>query len=201
MSKYGHESPMDFEFQNGTGPLDGRSPFAQISQNAQRFPPNLNATKKRMFAEGGGMENRTRLTAIVTGSYSAFDSPSKSRPSHTPSPNNHSQPRQHPSTASSALRESQRMTSMTLPLAKRPDHQRGTTAMRHPKTGIREARLRGSTTHPCLRLLAQKGIARAKKSRAWHGGKVGSCGPRTSSTARAEGRFHVQTTRTRWRSG
>lgn len=29
---------MDFEYQNGTGPMDGRSPFAQLSQNAQRYP-------------------------------------------------------------------------------------------------------------------------------------------------------------------
>lgn len=27
---------MDFEYQNKTGPLDARSPFAQLSQNAQR---------------------------------------------------------------------------------------------------------------------------------------------------------------------
>ncbi|GAB7364580.1 hypothetical protein MBLNU230_g5387t1 [Neophaeotheca triangularis] len=39
MSRRGiHESPMDFEYQNGTGPMDGRSPFAQLSQNAQRHP-------------------------------------------------------------------------------------------------------------------------------------------------------------------
>jgi len=42
---------MDFEFQNGTGPMDGRSPFAQISQNPQRFSPSINAAKKSMFEE------------------------------------------------------------------------------------------------------------------------------------------------------
>ncbi|KAI5360754.1 Putative nucleus export protein Brl1/Brr6 [Septoria linicola] len=33
----GNEMGMDFEYQNKTGPLDARSPFAQLSQNAQRF--------------------------------------------------------------------------------------------------------------------------------------------------------------------
>ncbi|EMC92586.1 hypothetical protein BAUCODRAFT_26965 [Baudoinia panamericana UAMH 10762] len=63
MSRYHHESPMDFEFQNGTGPLDGRSPFAQISQNPQRFPPS---SKKR--------------------THSAFDSPTKSQRNQLASP-------------------------------------------------------------------------------------------------------------------
>jgi len=36
MDRRTHESPMDFEYQNGTGPMDSRSPFAQISMNAQR---------------------------------------------------------------------------------------------------------------------------------------------------------------------
>ena len=37
MSYRGNEMGMDFEFTNRTGPLDARSPFAQLSQNAQRF--------------------------------------------------------------------------------------------------------------------------------------------------------------------
>lgn len=28
-----HAGPMDFEYQNGTGPVDERSPFAQIGRN------------------------------------------------------------------------------------------------------------------------------------------------------------------------
>ncbi|KAK4570459.1 hypothetical protein LTR86_002539 [Recurvomyces mirabilis] len=65
MSRYNqHESPMDFEFQNGTGPVDARSPFAQLSQNSQRFPPGQG--KKR--------------------TYSAFDSPAKVISSHAQSP-------------------------------------------------------------------------------------------------------------------
>lgn len=73
---------MDFEFQNGTGPIDGRSPFAQVSQNTQRFPP-ASANKKRMLDEDIQMQDATRLTGMrVPGTYSAFDSPSKSKPSH-----------------------------------------------------------------------------------------------------------------------
>ncbi|KAK4541175.1 hypothetical protein LTR36_008249 [Oleoguttula mirabilis] len=61
MSRYTH-SGMDFQYDNGTGPVDVRSPFATLSQNAQRFPPATSNTKKR--------------------SYSAFDpSPKRSSPS------------------------------------------------------------------------------------------------------------------------
>ncbi|KAI7431472.1 hypothetical protein KC368_g16081, partial [Hortaea werneckii] len=65
MSRGIHETPMDFEYYNGTGPIDGRSPFAQVSQNQQRFPPSMSSNKKH--------------------SYRGFDSPSKPRSSH-PSP-------------------------------------------------------------------------------------------------------------------
>lgn len=51
---------MDFEFQNGTGPLDARSPFAQLSKNAQRLPQGINSPSKKR-------------------PYSAFDSPTKPR--------------------------------------------------------------------------------------------------------------------------
>ncbi|KAM0721246.1 hypothetical protein Q7P37_003534 [Cladosporium fusiforme] len=50
MSKRHHETPMDFEYQNGTGPLDARSPFAAVSMNSQRFPastPNAAGSRKR----------------------------------------------------------------------------------------------------------------------------------------------------------
>ncbi|KAH9844835.1 Di-sulfide bridge nucleocytoplasmic transport domain [Teratosphaeria destructans] len=63
MSRRNHETPMDFEFQNGTGPIDSRSPFALLSQNAQRFPAS---SKKR--------------------THSAFNSPSKPYASHQSSP-------------------------------------------------------------------------------------------------------------------
>ena len=51
---------MDFEFQNGTGPVDGRSPFAQLSTNTQRIPQGMSSPAKK----------RT---------HNAYDSPSKSR--------------------------------------------------------------------------------------------------------------------------
>lgn len=45
-----HAGPMDFEYQNGTGPLDERSPFAQVSRNSQRnnsSSSSMNNEKKR----------------------------------------------------------------------------------------------------------------------------------------------------------
>ncbi|QIW95709.1 hypothetical protein AMS68_001227 [Peltaster fructicola] len=61
MSRRTHEGPMDFEYQNGTGPMDSRSPFANVGSNVQR----ISATPDR---------------AGFKRSYSAFESPS--RPSH-----------------------------------------------------------------------------------------------------------------------
>ncbi|GAB7351485.1 hypothetical protein MBLNU459_g2136t1 [Dothideomycetes sp. NU459] len=51
MDRRTHEGPMDFEYQNGTGPMDGRSPFAQISMNSQRNQANND--KKRTFSVFG----------------------------------------------------------------------------------------------------------------------------------------------------
>lgn len=48
MDRRTHEGPMDFEYQNGTGPMDGRSPFAQISMNQQRS------------TNGGGSDNSAK---------------------------------------------------------------------------------------------------------------------------------------------
>lgn len=61
---------MDFEYQNKTGPLDARSPFAQLSQNAQR---------NHMMGTPGGRR--------------AMDSPQKPMPSHQSSPNKPLPPR------------------------------------------------------------------------------------------------------------
>jgi len=49
MDRRTHEGPMDFEYQNGTGPVDARSPFTQISMNQQRASTNGNdkSAKKR----------------------------------------------------------------------------------------------------------------------------------------------------------
>lgn len=70
---------MEFEFQNGTGPLDGRSPFAQVSSNAQRFPTGTNTTSKKSETTSGFLQFRQRLNSAAQGTYSAFDSPSKTR--------------------------------------------------------------------------------------------------------------------------
>ncbi len=67
---------MDFTWQNGTGALDARSPFAQVQANAQRFPAS--APKKSTFAQYDSTSEL--LLRHETGHYSAFDSsPTKSR--------------------------------------------------------------------------------------------------------------------------
>ncbi|KAL1301766.1 hypothetical protein AAFC00_005964 [Neodothiora populina] len=48
MDRRTHEGPMDFEYQNGTGPMDGRSPFAQISMNSRY---QANNDKKRSWVK------------------------------------------------------------------------------------------------------------------------------------------------------
>jgi len=47
MDRRTHESPMDFEYQNGTGPMDSRSPFAQISMNTQRHGTSTDGPAKK----------------------------------------------------------------------------------------------------------------------------------------------------------
>jgi hypothetical protein len=75
---------MDFQFDNGTGPLDSRSPFAQLSQKPQRFPQS-NAKKRTMDAVVEAQDNAI-LTRDPAGTYSAFDSPAKSIASRPTSP-------------------------------------------------------------------------------------------------------------------
>ncbi|WPH02837.1 Hypothetical protein R9X50_00570500 [Acrodontium crateriforme] len=88
MSRYNTQgSPMEFEFQNGTGPLDSRSPFSQLSQNTQRFPPQPSTAQKRKPHSGSTIFPASTLTVDhVIGSYSVFDSPSKLRTSQQSSP-------------------------------------------------------------------------------------------------------------------
>ncbi|GAM90534.1 hypothetical protein ANO11243_085780 [Dothideomycetidae sp. 11243] len=51
MDRRTHEAPMDFEYQNGTGPIDIRSPFAQVSGNHQRtFASTLDDSSPRKRA-------------------------------------------------------------------------------------------------------------------------------------------------------
>lgn len=78
---------MAWEYENGIGPIDARSPFAQLSQNAQRLPPSMSNTKKRTCEEHTEMiDAEMELTGGFAGSYSAFDSPAKSRTNHPSSP-------------------------------------------------------------------------------------------------------------------
>lgn len=48
MAFRGNEMGMDFEYENRTGPMDGRSPFARLAHNVQR-PPTAGMTRKRML--------------------------------------------------------------------------------------------------------------------------------------------------------
>lgn len=79
---------MDFEFQNGTGQIDARSPFAQVSMNAQRFPPNTNSPNKSSAQESSILTTGPKLTGVQEASQSGWDSPSKLRTmgSHLSSP-------------------------------------------------------------------------------------------------------------------
>jgi hypothetical protein len=98
MSKRYHETPMDFEYQNGTGPMDAKSPFAAVSMNAQRFPatPSGVGSRKSVFSSlrwnktaDDNRENVNTSTdaAPPKGDYSAFDSPARPGASRNPSPN------------------------------------------------------------------------------------------------------------------
>jgi hypothetical protein len=48
MAYRGNEMGMDFEYENRTGPMDSRSPFARVAHNAQRLPPS-NMNRKRTW--------------------------------------------------------------------------------------------------------------------------------------------------------
>jgi hypothetical protein len=50
MSNRMHATPMDFQYENGTGPLDERSPFAQVGRNSQRNNAGSINDKKREFS-------------------------------------------------------------------------------------------------------------------------------------------------------
>lgn len=74
---------MEFEFQNGTGPVNCFSPFAQLSQTTQGFSQS---TKKSASGGHVKMSDSFKLTSMIPGSYSTFDSPSKSKSRQPPSP-------------------------------------------------------------------------------------------------------------------
>jgi hypothetical protein len=95
MSKRYHETPMDFEYQNGTGPMDAKSPFAAVSMNAQRFNPATPghgaSSRKSVFSFAWKKESKDVTTAETDagpkGDYNAFDSPTRPGASRNPSPN------------------------------------------------------------------------------------------------------------------
>lgn len=79
---------MDFEYQNGTGPIDARSPFAAVSMNSQRFPPGTpGAARKSVFSFGRSKEKNITADGSPKGDYNAFDSPTRPGASRNPSPN------------------------------------------------------------------------------------------------------------------
>ena len=47
---------MDFEFENKTGPIDGRSPFAMLGQQRMQPPTTKKRTFVRVSEMGYGME-------------------------------------------------------------------------------------------------------------------------------------------------
>ncbi|KAF2209618.1 hypothetical protein CERZMDRAFT_46938 [Cercospora zeae-maydis SCOH1-5] len=69
----GNESGMDFEYQNKTGPINVLSPFAQFSQNTQRFDAGTPSKQRTSLAT---MQPCTRADERIGGP-SAFNSPYK----------------------------------------------------------------------------------------------------------------------------
>lgn len=77
---------MDFEYQNGTGPLDARSPFAAVSMNSQRFPATPGAGRKSVFSLWQRSKGDQRTDGSPKGDMNAFDSPTRAGASRTTSP-------------------------------------------------------------------------------------------------------------------
>ncbi|KAI5201815.1 hypothetical protein E4T39_04981 [Aureobasidium subglaciale] len=60
-----HATPMDFQYENGTGPVDERSPFAQIGRHSQRNNvSNNNNDKKRSFAAFGSPNKSSAFPSL-----------------------------------------------------------------------------------------------------------------------------------------
>lgn len=76
MSNRYNATPMDWEFQNGTGPIDYQSPFAKVGMNNPRIPPpsTPSGTKSALpcWLRGNGGTN-----AKAAGSHSSFNSPAR----------------------------------------------------------------------------------------------------------------------------
>ena len=65
---------MEYEYENGTGPVDARSPFTQVSANTQRWP--VSATKKGERDGWSIFRSGRKLNEVDEGTH---NSPSKSR--------------------------------------------------------------------------------------------------------------------------
>lgn len=78
---------MDFEYQNGTGPLDARSPFAAVSMNQQRFPATPGGGRKSVLQLMWKKEKANKTDAMPEGDHSAYDSPTRPGASRYASPN------------------------------------------------------------------------------------------------------------------
>ena len=75
---------MDFQFENGTGPMDARSPFAQLQPNARRIPNSVNMTPRKSEYRPAAFHTTAKLTVAAQGTQGGFDSPSKGRTTGTP---------------------------------------------------------------------------------------------------------------------
>ena len=74
------QTPMDFSYDNGTGPIDGRSPFAQVGHNIQRFPSSaMSSPSKRSMHGNRGLGSGRPLTGGKAEAQNGFDSPTKQR--------------------------------------------------------------------------------------------------------------------------
>ncbi|KAG9532178.1 hypothetical protein KCU93_g1339, partial [Aureobasidium melanogenum] len=82
-----HATPMDFQYENGTGPLDERSPFAQVGRNSQRNNVNTN-DKKRSYAVFGSPNKQTFPSLREPASQPHFFSSPKPLPALPPSMRN-----------------------------------------------------------------------------------------------------------------
>ncbi|KAI4752359.1 hypothetical protein E4T52_15396 [Aureobasidium sp. EXF-3400] len=92
MSNRMHATPMDFQYENGTGPLDERSPFAQVGRNSQRNNGSIHNgsinDKKRSYAVFGSPNKSTFPTLREPASQPHFFSSPKPLPALPPSMRN-----------------------------------------------------------------------------------------------------------------
>jgi len=79
---------MDFQYENGTGPINAASPFAKVMNN-QRFQPAPSASKKSVFSpfvRKPQTQLNSTADAAHQGDYNTFDSPVRAGASRNTSP-------------------------------------------------------------------------------------------------------------------